>query len=183
MIKSYLKGRQRDWDRNLGALAGTYWATPHKSTGVTPNILILGRETSLPIEVILGSGGTSTGQPVTLYGKYVNGLRDQMQGAHDVARKYLERNVVRMKESYDAKCSLTHCKPGDLLMYATESGQLDVVPKLRVNFQSPHLVLDRLGDLSYWLQLDARGKQKVVHHDKAEALWRVAEFAMGKVHT
>ena len=134
MIQFYLKGREREWDRNLGALVGAYHATPHESTGMTMNLHMLGRETQLPIEVILDSGVTSTLDPVTLCGKYVDGLRDQMQRVHDVARKYLRRNAVRMKESYEAKYSLTHYKPGDLVMYATESGQLDVAPKLRVNF-------------------------------------------------
>ena len=64
------------------------------------------------------------------------------------------------------KCCLTHYNPGDLVMYATEVGQLDVVPKVRVNFQGPYPVLDGLGDLGYLVQLDARGKQKLVHHDK-----------------
>ena len=61
MIKSYLKGRQWEWDRNLGALVGAYNATPHESIGITPNLVMLGRETWLPIEVILGSRHTSTG--------------------------------------------------------------------------------------------------------------------------
>ena len=94
---------------------GAYCATPHESTGMTPYLLMLDRETWLPIELILGSGGTSTGELVTLYGKYIDGLRDQMQRAHDVATKYLGRDVVRMKVSYDAKCILTHYKPGDLV--------------------------------------------------------------------
>ena len=64
MIMSYLKGRQREWDRNLGSLVGAYCVTPHKSIGMTPNLLMLGRETRLPIEVILGSKCTSTGEPV-----------------------------------------------------------------------------------------------------------------------
>ena len=51
MIKSYLKGRQREWDSNLGDLVGAYHATPNESTGMTPNLLILGRETCLPIKV------------------------------------------------------------------------------------------------------------------------------------
>ena len=67
------------------------------------------------------------------------------------------------------KSSLTHYKQGHLVMYATENGQLDVTPKLRANIQCPYLVLDRLGDQDYWVQLDTRGKQKVVHHDKLKA--------------
>ena len=166
MVKLYLKGRQKEWDRNLGGLVGAYCVTPHENTGITLNLLMLGMETWLPIEVILGSGGTSTWEQVTLYGKYIDGLRDQIQRVHDVARQYLGRNVVRMKESYDMKCSLTHYKPGDLIMHAMVSGQLDIAFKLRVNFQGPNLVLDRLGDLDYWVQLDVMGKQKAVHHDK-----------------
>ena len=63
-----------------------------------------------------------------------------MPRVNDVARKYLGRNAVRMKESYDTKWSLTHYKPSDFVQNATESGHLDIEPKLRVNFQGPYLV-------------------------------------------
>ena len=43
------------------------------------------------------------GEEITSYGEYVDGLRDCIQKAHDVARMYLGRNVVRVKESYDTK--------------------------------------------------------------------------------
>ena len=89
-----------------------------------------------------------------------------MQRAHNVVIKYLSRNAVRMKVPYDVKCNLTNYKPGDLVMYVMESGQLDVAPKLRINFQGSYLALDRLVDLNYWVQLDTRGKKKVIHHDK-----------------
>ena len=98
--------------------------TAHESTGMTPNLLMFGRENQLPNEVILGPGGTSTGKPVTSYVEYVDGLRDHMQMSHYIARKYLGENAVIMKESYDAKQSLTHYKPGDLVLYDTESSQL-----------------------------------------------------------
>ena len=37
MIKAYLKGQQREWDKHLRCLAAAYRATPHESTGPTPN--------------------------------------------------------------------------------------------------------------------------------------------------
>ncbi|CAC5370409.1 unnamed protein product [Mytilus coruscus] len=43
MIRAYLKGEQTDWDINLGCLAAAYRATPHESTGLTPNVLMLGK--------------------------------------------------------------------------------------------------------------------------------------------
>ena len=75
---------------------------------MTPYLLMLGRENRLPFEIILGQRGISTGKPVTSYGAYLAGLRDHMQKAHDIARKYLGKNAVRMKESYDGKPSLIH---------------------------------------------------------------------------
>ena len=79
MIKAYLKGQQREWDKHLGCLATAYRATPHESTGLTTNMLMFGRGASLPIEVILGIGMTSTGEEVTSYGDYVNALKERMQ--------------------------------------------------------------------------------------------------------
>ena len=139
MIKAYLKGQQREWDKHLGCLAAAYRATPHESTGFTPNMLMFGREARLPIEVILGIGATSTGEEVASYGDYVNSLKERMQVAHDLARKHLGRNALWMKESYDAKKNLNQYNRGDLVWYATESKQLHTAPKLRVPFQGPYL--------------------------------------------
>ena len=71
-----------------------------------------------------------------------------------------------MEESYDAKWRLAHYKPGDLILYCTESSQLDIVHELRVNFQGPYLVLTKVEDLDYRTQCDVKGTQKAVHHDK-----------------
>ena len=109
---------------------------------------------------------TSMGEEVTSYGDYVNTLKEQMPVAHDLARKHLGRNALRMKEYYDAKMSINQYNRGDLVWYASESKQLHMAPKLRVPFQGPYLVLDRLGDLLFKIQLDAKGKQKIVRHDK-----------------
>ena len=118
---------------------------------------MLCRENQLLIEVRPGSGGTSTGEPVTSDGEYVDGLRDYMQKSHDIARQYLCKMLWEWK-SYDVKWSLTHGKPGKLVLYGTESSQLDVVPKQRMKLQGPDLVLAKLGDLDYRIQLDAKGK-------------------------
>ena len=88
MIKSYLRGQQHNWDQHLGCLAATYQATPYESTGMTPNLLVFGREVRMPIEVMLGSSRTPTDEEVTSYGDYVETLREQMQRAHDFAWKH-----------------------------------------------------------------------------------------------
>ena len=54
----------------------------------------------------------------------------------------------------------------DFVWYATEAGQSDMAPKLPVPFQGPYLILQKLSVLDYKIQLDAKGKQKVVDQEK-----------------
>ena len=159
MIKSYLRGQQHNWDQHLGCLAAAYWATPHKSTGMTLNLLMFGREVRMPIEVMLGPSRAPTDEEVTSYGGYVETLREQMQRAHDVAWKHLGKNAICTKEHYDAKCTLTRYKHGDLVWYATNIKQLHLAPKLRVPFEGPYLILEKISDLDYCIQLDAKVKK------------------------
>lgn len=56
MIKAFLKGEHTEWDLNLGCLAAAYRASPHETTGLTPNLLMLGQEVRLPAEILFGSG-------------------------------------------------------------------------------------------------------------------------------
>ena len=82
----------------------------------------------MPIEIMLGSSRAPTGEEVSSYGNYVEILREQMQRAHDVAQKHLGRNTIHIKEHYDAKCTLTKYKHGNLVWYATDIKQLHLAP-------------------------------------------------------
>jgi hypothetical protein len=180
MIKAFLRGQQREWDRNLGCLAAAYRATPQDSTGMTPNLLMLGREVRLPAEVMFGSGTTHVGEEITSYGQYVDQLRDTMQKAHEVTRKNLNRAAVRQKETYDARLSFHKYTPGCLVWYQTDIGQLSITPKLRKPYEGPYLVIRNLGDLDYMIQMDASGKRKVVHHNRLKPYEGTRELKWAK---
>ncbi|MES9880687.1 MAG: reverse transcriptase domain-containing protein [Sedimenticola sp.] len=102
MIKAYLCGEQQDWDLNLGCLASAYRSSQHEATSLTPNLLMLGRETRLPAELVFGST-TQDQQRVSSYGEYVEDLKERMQKAHAVARKHLHVAATRHKELYDTR--------------------------------------------------------------------------------
>lgn len=71
--------------------------------------------------------------------------------------------AVKQKQFHDAKSVLVKYAPGDNVWYASVTRQLDVTPKLRSPFDGPYLVIQRISDLNYRIQLDAKW---VVHHDK-----------------
>ena len=49
--KSYIRNDKTDWDLHLGCLGAAYRSSVHETTGVTPNLLMLGREVRMPSEV------------------------------------------------------------------------------------------------------------------------------------
>ena len=85
MINAYLKEKQRNWDKHLGCLAAAYQGTIHKRTGLTPNLVMLGREKQMPAEVIFGC---HSHDPNETYGEHVHKLKETMQHAHGVARTH-----------------------------------------------------------------------------------------------
>ena len=162
MIRAYLKDNEEDWDLNLGCLAGAYRATPHESTGMTPNLMMLGREVRLPVEVML----EHPLQEVTTYGDHVSEIRNTMRRAHEVARVHLKKAAKRQKDTYDVKKCFNRYAAGDVVWYATARGQLQTAPKLRRYYEGPYVIVEKVNDLLYRIQLNSRGGSQLVHHNK-----------------
>ena len=127
MIIAYLKGEQRNWDKHLGFLAGAYWAMIHESTGLTPNLMMLGREIHIPAEVMFGQ---HTHEANTIYGDFVWKLKEQVQHAHDVTKKNMNNSAKRQKALYDARIHANQYEVGDSVWLETDISQLDITPKL-----------------------------------------------------
>ena len=161
MIRAFLKEEQRDWDLYLGCLAAAYRATPHEATKMSPNMLMLAREVRVPIEVTLNQG-----DGVVEYGPYVHDLRDRMQRAHTLAREFLQNKVAKQKQSFDGKSILNKYHTGDYVWYLSETRKIGEANKLKKPYTGPYVILKRLNELDYLIQMDSRGTRKLVHHDK-----------------
>jgi hypothetical protein len=166
MIKAYLKGEQREWDLHLGCLAAAYRATPHDSTGMTPNLIVLGGEVRLPAELVFGNRTSRQGEQVSSYGEYVEMLRERMHTAHKIARQHLGKAGKRQKATYDKKVALHTYQPGEAIWYLSESCKPGECKKLQPAYNGPYVVREKMNDLNYRIQTDSGGKSKIVHHNK-----------------
>src|SRR5208282_5305082 len=54
MLGKIVSDGQRDWDERLPLVIAAYRASCHGSTGYTPNRLFLGRETCMPLDLVMG---------------------------------------------------------------------------------------------------------------------------------
>ena len=157
MIKAYLKGEQRNWDKHLGCLAVAYRGTRHESTGLSPNLMMLGRETRMPAEVMCGQHTHGANET---YGEYVHKLKERLQHTHDVARNHLHDLAKRQKQIYDARVKANQYEVGDLVWMETDIGQLDITP-----YEGLYMNWKQLGLLDYEVHM-FHGNPKIVHHNR-----------------
>ena len=165
MIRAYIQGDQEEWDLHLSSLTAAYRATPHESTKFTPNMLMLGREVRLPYEITLNSSIKKSSES-TAYGDYIESLRNQMEKAHDMTRKYLQSNAKRHKVIHDTKLNAQNYQVGDQVWYLNEIRKEGVSPKLLRPYTGPCVIIQKMNNLDFYIQLDKKGTKRLVHHNK-----------------
>ena len=164
MIRAYIEEDQTDWDLYLHCLTAAYRATSHESTNFTPNMLMLGREVRLPGEIITQQSVPSNED--TKYGDYVDNIKEHLENAHIIAQKHLQTNAKRHKELYDAKADLQSFNKGDFVWYLAEIRKEGVNPKLQSPYIGPCVIINKMNNLDYSIQIDKKGTKRLVHHNK-----------------
>ena len=114
MLKAYVNKEKTDWDDHLPYLCMAYRATPHESTGCTPNLMMFGVENSMPIDVMAGipPGPQSDASCPT---EYVEWLRGTLEKVHQFADSHLEKSAKRQKHHYDLRSKPANYQVGDLV--------------------------------------------------------------------
>ena len=85
---------QDDWDEPIAYALMAYRSSVQQSTGETPNMMMLGREIELPLDVIIEKvPGEEIAETV-----YVEALRERMKAAWDRAQQALKLSARRQKK-------------------------------------------------------------------------------------
>lgn len=84
MLSAYVSDNHKDWDRQLLYVMMAYRATEHETTGFSPNMLILGRETSTPLDLVYDMHPGIKPVPANMW---VWELRERREEAHALVRK------------------------------------------------------------------------------------------------
>ena len=130
---------QRSWDQYLPQLAGALRSSVNRSTGYTPNMMMLGREIGLPAELMFGSPG-NTGQPEG--DQYVGELQTAIEGAHRVAR---ETQTIPKTNEERLRCQGEgqRVKLGDLVYQLDTATVKGKTRKLSPSWKGPGVVIEK----------------------------------------
>ena len=94
VVRYFVDGCQKNWDLRLAQIADALRSSVNRSTGFTPNKMMLGREVNQPVDLLFPMKPASD---VSL-NQHVAELQVSLKLAHETARKYLQTSQERMKE-------------------------------------------------------------------------------------
>jgi len=142
-----------------------YRAARHESTGMTPNMLVFGREIRAPVDIVLG---TPPGEEdyYNSPDEYVCGLQERLRAAHDLARNHLNEVAIRRKESYDTKVKKRSFGKGQWCYYLYPRRYAKRNIKWSRVYEGPYLIIDEIPPCDFVIQKTRRSKPLIVHADK-----------------
>lgn len=102
MLSAYVNENHRNWDEQLSYVLMAYRSSENETTGMTPDMLMLGREVSTPTDLLyeLPSGL----RPVPDH-EWVWELRDKLESAHTFVREATGKSMQRQKQIHDKRTS------------------------------------------------------------------------------
>jgi hypothetical protein len=152
MLAKTVNNRHDDWDVWISQMLLAYRTTTHMSTGFTPHYMMFGREARMPIDVIAPD---PPGE---------KDLEERFQKSYEMARETTGKSTQRYKEYNDTKANGKPFKIGDRVWLHVPYVKKGKSLKLSRPWTRPYVVMKKLSDLVYRIQMESNKKKRVVVH-------------------
>ena len=160
-----VSSHQRDWDLRLSSAMAAYRASRHDATGYSPNMLMLGRETRMPVDIIYG---TPDELATPSYDGYAGELQDRLMTAYEEVRLELRKAAERNKRYYDVKVKPHRYVTGDWVYYYNPRKRPGRQDKWERKYSGPFLVIATPSPVNVTVQRTVKAKPFTVHIDKVK---------------
>jgi transposase InsO family protein len=151
-VRCIVNKSQDNWDEHLSQLAGAIRSSMNRSTGFTPNKLILGREVNLPADLVFRPPDAVHGED---HEDYVNRLQGAIRLSNEITRNVLTTHQARMKRDYDVRIREQDYKPSDLFYVLDTAKIKGRAKKLDPPWKGPGIVVEKLSSYVYTVKLKA----------------------------
>ena len=138
LLRVFASKEQEKWDTYLPIAMSAYNSTRHGTTGFTPNMLMMARESSIPLNYYFPMEDDVPNNDIA---EYVRGEVEKHRDILRIARQNIKQEQMRAIRVRDEKVKgLIKFKKGDLVMIKVFKGKVGHVKKLTQKFEGPYEV-------------------------------------------
>ena len=163
MLSAYVSENHRDWDEQLPYVTMAYRSTEHETTGMSPNMLMFGREVSTPLDLVYELPNLSKPIPNN---QWVWELRDRIERAHTLVRQYTQQAMHRQKRYRDSRTSFETFKIGDQVFVHFPVKKVGTSAKLTPFWRGPFKVTGKLSEVLYKVNCGRNNAEQIIHCDR-----------------
>ncbi|KAK3927231.1 Retrovirus-related Pol polyprotein from transposon 412 [Frankliniella fusca] len=145
--------------------------SPHSTTGVSPAMVLFGRDLNLPPVLARGPVPLQAA-PRLPRSEYPSWLFHRLEELHDDVRERADTVSWRMKERYDLRAKRPNIQAGDRVWLYDPRRRVGFATKLGSWWTGPYVVLAAINDVCFRIRkLDQpRARPRVVHADRITPL-------------
>ena len=168
LLRAFVNNEHSDWDERLPYVLMAYRSSVNETTGYTPNMMMLGREVSVPLDIQFASPNNIK----EFQSDFAANLQTRMEQAHEIAREHIQTEMRRQKRYHDNKLFWEKFEKVDAVYVFFLRKHVGKSPKFTFYWHGPYVVLEKYSDLTYKVRNWATGFQKVVHVDRMKRKYK-----------
>ena len=163
MLSAFVNENHTNWDEQLQYVMMAYRSTEHETTGLTPNMCMLGRETTCPLDIMYEMPPAIKNIPQNMW---VWKLQENLEMAHAKVRQNISDNMKRQKRYHDENLSFETFEAGDKVYVYFPVKKVGCSSKLTSYWRGPFQVFDKLSDSLYKVNCGREGHVQIIHCDR-----------------
>jgi transposase InsO family protein len=165
LLRAYIaRHNASDWPKGIQIVAANYRASPHATTGQTPNAMTLGYEIPSILDFLLPRPTASTSTHHGTASQYVTDLTHRLESIHAAGKEQIEAAQQRQADYYNMTATpVAPFKEGDLVLERVGQKKRGTSGKLQLNWAGPLEIVAKLSEVVYRLR-HPRTLKKWIRH-------------------
>ena len=160
MLSAFVNENHTDWDEHLQLIMMAYRSTEHETRGFTPNVCMLGRETSCPLDIMYEMPRAIKQVPIN---QWVWELQEMLENAHRTVRQNTGEAMKRQKTYHDQGLSFETFDAGEKVYVYFPIKRVGCSAKLTSYWRGPYEVIEKMSDVLYKVNCGRLNNIQVIH--------------------
>lgn len=162
VLSAYINKEQNNWDTYLQIANMAYRCSIQETTKFTPNMLFLGREINIPLNLM----AEPVPGEIPSCSDYVETLQKKFNDIYTLTRENIHTEQLRQKVRYDVKQHGIEFEVGQKVWLYMPQVKVGTSKKLHKFWDGPFIVVKKLSTYNYTISREGGRYKQVVHFNR-----------------